>query len=548
MNIYSSRWKFIPILSVVVLLSGCLNDDDVITPAASTLSGTAATGAPIVGGVVTVKCATGTATDPQTENDGKWEVPVAGLTLPCAVEVNGGTIGVGGSANATPYYSTAISAGTVNITPLTSMIVAEMLGSTDLATWFGALSSGAFANINSNALQNAQTAVENAIAGLRAGLGSLNPFTSMFTATSGNQMDDILEALGASGATYAQIVSALVNNASLPVGFNFTYTPPETGGGGGAVTGGSASLTATSSTPTTGNGTLQITSVTVEDAGGNFAGTTNRVVAIGTVNGIFAQAQLYYTIATGNIWNVSYRWGGTANQPENLAFKSCDVSCAGASISGTTVTLTNLQLPDGTPTLATLNGTITSTSITTGAGGGGGGNDQTLPAALSSKVMDLTYQNVQANSPYANGVVLKFTFSESGKLFLGETYRDIGGFTRSQSGEYVWFDATNNVAYAASLKQDGSFNEINVAGNANGLPWYGQFAAAAAGGGENSGGNGDGGAPANLGSLTASNNGTAEFGTSFAPTSLDSVADIGLGWQYKCVPPAILHEMVHRPC
>ena len=252
MNLLRKHWKYIPVLSLAVLLSGCLGDDD-STPAAATLSGIAATGAPIVGGLVTVKCAAGTATDPQTENDGKWEVPVAGLTLPCAVEVNGGTIGVGGPANATPYYSTAISAGTVNITPLTSMIVAEMASNTDLATWFGALSSGVFANINSNALQNAQTAVENAIAGLRTGLGSLNPFTSTFTAASGNQMDDILEALGASGATYAQIVTALVNNASLPGGFSFTYLPPASGGSGG--TGGGATSCSAGQTLLTYDGT-----------------------------------------------------------------------------------------------------------------------------------------------------------------------------------------------------------------------------------------------------------------------------------------------------
>ncbi len=230
MNLLRKHWKYIPVLSLAVLLSGCLGDDD-STPAAATLSGIAATGAPIVGGLVTVKCATGTATDPQTENDGKWEVPVAGLTLPCAVEVSGGT--VNGSANPTPYYSMAISVGTVNITPLTSMIVAEMASNTDLATWFVALNSGAFANINSNALQNAQTAVTTAIAGLSTGLGSLNPFTSTFTAASGNQMDDILEALAESGATYAQIVTALVNNANLPDDFSFSYTPPATGGGGG---------------------------------------------------------------------------------------------------------------------------------------------------------------------------------------------------------------------------------------------------------------------------------------------------------------------------
>lgn len=118
------------------------------------------------------------------------------------------------------------------------------------------------------------------------------------------------------------------------------------------------------------------------------------------------------------------------------------------------------------------------------AGGGGGGGDfAALPAGLSSKVFDLTYQHAQAGSPFSNGTVQKFTFSGSHMLFLGEAPERNLGFATKVGSEYIWFDATNNVAYAASLKLDGSLNEINVAGSTNGTPWYGQFAGAAASGG-----------------------------------------------------------------
>lgn len=421
MRAYSSRWKFIPILFVVVLLAGCLDDDDeMVAPTAAILSGTAATGAPIVGGVVTVDCASGDNLPATTDANGNWSVTISGQTAPCAVKV----VAAGGAE----YFSFAPAFNSVvNVTPLTSLIVANLSGE-DPATWFGGLDPTRFAAFDSTAeIDAAVTAVTTAL-GLNTALGSNHPVRTAFTATTGNVIDDVLEAfqnaMASAGTNFATLL-ADARNATItpPAGFNSAFatafsTFPSGGAGGGGGGSGTSSLTASNTTPNTGAGTLQVTSITVEDAGGAFAGTTNRVTAVGTVNGSFAQVKLYYTIATGAIWNVSYAWGGNANLPENSAFKSCDVSCAGTSISGNTVTLSNLQLPDGTPTLATLNGTITSTSITTGTG-------------------------------------------------------------------------------------------------------------------ENGGGNGGGGAPANLGALTASDNGSTQFGASFAPTSMDSVADIGLGWQYK---------------
>lgn len=394
-------------------LSGCLFDDDTTTPA-NTLSGTAATGAPIVGGTVDVKCAGGGPLQATTDATGAWSVTFSGQTLPCAVKVSGGNL-AGGQA----FHSVAFELGVANITPLTDVVVAN-LAAGDPAAWFNGLNAAAFQGINANAVNAALGNVRNAF-NLPA-LGNLDPLRDRFEPVAGNALDDILEAMAGAGLNHADLLAAAQGEGFANAVQQFAAALAtayanlqNAGGGGGGGGGGDATLTASNTSPDTGNGAVQITSVTVEDAGGNFAGTTNRVVAIGTVNGIFAQVQLYYTIATGNIWNVSYRWGGNVNQPQNMAFKSCDVSCAGASISGNTVTLSNLQLTDGTPTLATLSGTISSASITTGAGGGNGG----------------------------------------------------------------------------------------------------------------------GAAPANLGSLTASNNGAAQFGASFAPTSLDSVADIGLGWQYK---------------
>ncbi len=212
MRLIGKHWTFIPIVSLAMLLTGCLGDDD-STPAAATLAGTAATGAPIVGGVVTVKCATGNATDPATDNDGAWQVPLAGLTLPCAVEVSGGNL-PGGQT----YASVALQAGTVNITPLTDLIVANLAGQLP-ATWFAGLNTNAIQQITANAVNTALGNVRGAL-GLAA-LNGVDPLTIGFNAASGNAHDDILEALKlaltAAGTTYPN----LLNAAQSP-----TITPP----------------------------------------------------------------------------------------------------------------------------------------------------------------------------------------------------------------------------------------------------------------------------------------------------------------------------------
>jgi hypothetical protein len=211
MRLIGKYWTFIPIVSLTILLTGCLGDED-SAPAAATLAGTAATGAPIVGGVVTVKCATGNATDPATDNDGAWQVPLAGLTLPCAVEVSGGNLPVGQT-----LASVALQAGTVNITPLTDLIVANLAGQSP-ATWFAGLNANAIQQITTNAVNTAMGNVRGAL-GLAA-LNGVDPLTVGFNAVSGNAHDDILEALKlaltAAGTTYPDLLNAAQNPTIAP--------------------------------------------------------------------------------------------------------------------------------------------------------------------------------------------------------------------------------------------------------------------------------------------------------------------------------------------
>ncbi len=110
-----------------------------IAPDVKTLSGTAAIGAPIVGGTVAVRCTAGhPIASTVTNSIGTWNVDVAYQTLPCAVALTGGT--ANGVANTTQYHSIATARGVVNITPLTDLLVANVIQSATPPIWFSSLS------------------------------------------------------------------------------------------------------------------------------------------------------------------------------------------------------------------------------------------------------------------------------------------------------------------------------------------------------------------------------------------------------------------------
>lgn len=421
----------------------------------ASLSGLAATGAGIASAAVTAKCASGTPLSGTTDANGSYTLVLDGRSLPCMVQVTGGTPSV-------TLHSFAQTAGRVNITPVTDLIVAKALGAdpataftgyvaangttietglnaakTYVSTQIGNITGGTIADPLTgafavgdaddkvlDALGNAMTAAGKTIAQLRSqaqidadltatvpaylaapagltvsasgstavnlawtgvpGATGYKVFrsTSAGVSTSGEALATVADTaygdtgLSASSTYYYKVVAT---NTLLPGGGvvseeKSATTSAASGGGGGSSggSGGSAAFTATSANPSSGSGTLLVSSVTVEDAGGTQTGVTNRVSVVGTVNGVFARVKLYYTVATGNVWNVSYAWGGNADLPDNTTFLSCEVSCSGASISGTTLTLSNLQLAGGGTEAATLNGSVTSSAITSGAGSGSG--------------------------------------------------------------------------------------------------------------------------------------------------------------------------------
>lgn len=246
--------KSIPALLLGLLLTGCGGGGGstaaTTTPPASnsiSLSGTAAVGFPIVGASVGVTCAAGpTITGiANTSITGAWSTTASGQTLPCVVNVTGGT--TNGAVNTTTYQSIANGAGIVNVTPLTSLVVANLIGSSTATPTSAQLATITQAQIDTS-IANVQTA-------LGATLPStINPITTAFTPTGGVVMDDVLTAMAnamtSSGTNYSALLSSSANAAP-----GAAITPPA-GYSAALVT--AYAGTASGSTGSGGSGTLPV--------------------------------------------------------------------------------------------------------------------------------------------------------------------------------------------------------------------------------------------------------------------------------------------------
>lgn len=187
-------------------------------PPPTTLSGTAAVGSPIVGATVTLRCAAGQPLTSQiTRSDGAWSVVLSGQVFPCAAQLNGGTIN--GVPNTVAYHSIALGAGTMNVTPLTDLMVAFATKRSIPSDWFNGLSSPSWATINASALNAALAVLVNTLQMVQLG-GTIHPITTVFTPIAGNVMDDTLSSLGAAlrdvSMAYADLRTLVVAPNPVP--------------------------------------------------------------------------------------------------------------------------------------------------------------------------------------------------------------------------------------------------------------------------------------------------------------------------------------------
>ncbi|RBP31168.1 hypothetical protein DET50_106191 [Marinobacter pelagius] len=125
------------ILALAVTIGGCggsssndSSESEATGDELVTLSGRAAVGAPIANTTIDARCEGGTGFTENVETDasGGFSGQVASSALPCALRVNAGT-------EYEMLHSYASSAGTVNITPFTDLIIA-LASARDPEIWF----------------------------------------------------------------------------------------------------------------------------------------------------------------------------------------------------------------------------------------------------------------------------------------------------------------------------------------------------------------------------------------------------------------------------
>ena len=262
------KYKLISALCLSTLaLTGCDDDNSSMTsapPAKASLSGTAAIGSPITNARIDLKCNGYNKTAAATTNaQGQWSANVAPANLPCVTRLTGGMVGT--TPNTQTLYSITVGTGTsitTNMTPLSDLILAKTVqantGST-LDNWYAGTTLAATLNTTITQLAaNIATVLSQLTAqGYTLPTGTLNPFSTPFTATTTNSYDQLLEQIGqaiaaSSSLTYAQF------RTNYLAGTNFPTAPVVTPPTGGATCASISKPKASSSDLTQFVGTYQV--------------------------------------------------------------------------------------------------------------------------------------------------------------------------------------------------------------------------------------------------------------------------------------------------
>lgn len=189
------KWIFgAGLLGVILTVAGCggggsssnggaADSGGPAAPASSSLTGTAAVGAAIQTGTVTAECADGSGfTSTVTTNaDGTWSGDVGNAALPCVLTVTGGTPAV-------TLRSYASQPGTINITPITDMVLALTTGLAD-GSWIATPANWPDASTIASKKTELLTAMTNAGFVLPGG----DPFSTALVI--GDAWDQVLDAI-----------------------------------------------------------------------------------------------------------------------------------------------------------------------------------------------------------------------------------------------------------------------------------------------------------------------------------------------------------------
>lgn len=185
------------------------------TPTGTTLSGTAAAGAPVVGSV-TIKDSSSPTKKEKTvaiAADGKYTVDVSDMTAPFAMRADGY---VGGREY--HLYSAATQAdlgGTVNITPFTDLIIANIAG--DIAANY--FNNGTYSTLAKADMDAAQTALKAKLQPILTAVGLADSIDLMRTAFSADHkgLDGVLDVIKVTvdPSTKVAEITNIINNVKI---------------------------------------------------------------------------------------------------------------------------------------------------------------------------------------------------------------------------------------------------------------------------------------------------------------------------------------------
>lgn len=122
----------------------------------------------------------------------------------------------------------------------------------------------------------------------------------------------------------------------------------------------------------------------------------------------------------------------------------------------------------------TFDPSIDLTNFIPGSGSGGSGSSS-LPSYVSGQIVNMIFGSAQGGSPYNNDEVVKFTFSSSGSLMLGDPSTLVSSTFTTNTAEtlFTWDDGTYK--YELSVLSN-AIHEINVSSSSSGT-FLGQFVA-----------------------------------------------------------------------
>jgi hypothetical protein len=218
------------------------NSSTTLPATVQTISGTAATGAPLVGATILVKDSAGASTSGTSAADGTFSIPVTNMKPPfMLVATKTGQQNLYSVLSAMDMAST--NTQNVNITPITTLVMYELNGGADPASMY---SGSSFSTVTAANVSSKETIVRSKLPA-----NSVNPIFSMmygkFTATGVQDSTSYDSALDSIGKITAITSTSVTFAGTTPA----SYTPSAAGAGAGTTTSAATPTIALTLTDTT---------------------------------------------------------------------------------------------------------------------------------------------------------------------------------------------------------------------------------------------------------------------------------------------------------